>query len=101
IDLQLNGSNPGMNCTSATDIPTGNIKYNCTNSQGAVFDGIGTPLTTTASSANCTAFNLNPETDTTAPITIDTKDTYWGVQVPLGVSGNCQGTIWFTAIASV
>ncbi|MEM5814282.1 MAG: hypothetical protein QXD77_00505 [Candidatus Aenigmatarchaeota archaeon] len=101
IDLQLNGSNPGMDCTSATDIPTGNIKYNCTNSQGAVFDGIGTPLTTTASSANCTDFDLDESSSTSFPPALSSKDTYWGVEIPLGVSGSCQGTIWFTAIYSV
>jgi len=97
IDLKLNGSSVGMDCTSAQDIPVGNIDYNCDASQ-ASFNG--TNLTTGASSAGCTGFNHVKETEDTGAITETTKNTYWGVDVPIGVSGNCQGTIWFTAILS-
>ena len=100
MDLQLNGSNPGMTCDSVANIPTGNIKFNCTSTQGTDY-GAGTPLTTSASSTNCTGFDLAESSSTASPPVVSTDDTYWGVNVPEGVSGNCQGTIWFTAIASI
>jgi len=98
VDLKLNGSAIGMDCTSAQDVPVGNIKYNCTDSAN-LYDGQGTPLSTSAASDNCTTFNL-AESQSTGPgaPTPTSKDTYWGVAVPLGVAGTCQGTIWFTAI---
>ena len=98
MDLQLNGSNPGMTCDSAQNVPTGNIKYNCTDDQVTLFDGYGSILTTTASSANCTTFNLVESDTASGTPTATTDDTWWGVEVPLGVFGDCEGTIWFTAI---
>jgi hypothetical protein len=45
------------------------------------------------------AFNLAAALDTGTP-TPTTKATYWGIGVPNGVKGNCQGVIWFAALVS-
>ena len=99
IDMKLNGSTIGIDCPSGADVPVANIKYNCTDTAN-LYDGQGTPLTASAASNNCTTFNLAESATTASPPTATTKDTYWGVEVPLGVLGNCQGTIWFTAVLS-
>jgi len=55
------------------------------------------------STAAMSGFNLNPNATVGVPNnqpTIPSNGTvYWGIGVPMGVAGNCQSTIWFTAVS--
>ena len=50
------------------------------------------------------AFNLAENNTAGLPITVppwpSVKNVFMGIGLPIGVSGSCQSTIWFTAIAS-
>ena len=47
------------------------------------------------------SFNLNENnTATSEAPTPPQKDTYWGIGIPSGVQGDCEGIIWFGALAS-
>jgi len=98
IDFQVNASD--LTCDVAGSIPAGYLAVNLTS--GDSYD-IAYHLTSTLGGPDTgnkfDNFNLDESSATGAP-TPTTKETYWGIGVPSGVSGNCQGTIWFAAVLS-
>ncbi len=76
------------------------MRYNCTN-YGQVY-GLMTGLTNNPddSAGTCTGFDLNKNSTATAQApNASLKYLPWKIRVPSGVGGNCQSTIWFTAVA--
>jgi len=98
MDFQVNGS--AMTCGVGT-IPAEYLKAGllATTDYPAAY-----ALTATLSGPNSTKFddfNLAEGTTTTgSPVVASSSPSYWGIGIPSGVSGNCQGSIWFAAVAS-
>ncbi|MEM5814689.1 MAG: exo-alpha-sialidase, partial [Candidatus Aenigmatarchaeota archaeon] len=96
IDLALNGS--ALSCNVGS-VPATYLRYNCTH-YGQTYGTNMAYLPNTLSSANCTGFDLakNSTATTQAPMA-PAKNLPWKIKVPPAVFGNCQGTIWFAAVA--
>ncbi len=103
IDILLNATNftPGA-VGICTQLVNGYLHVNNTDASSYA---LSYPLTgNPADSATAfSGFNLAanvtggiPNSQMTVPTT---GYTYWGIGVPAGVSGSCQATIWFTAVA--
>lgn len=101
MDLALNGSS--LTCTIGT-IAASDLHYNCTNytQNYDTFMAYLSPgaITGSTATANCTGFDLakNSTATTEQPIA-PTKNLPWKIKIPTAVGGNCQGTVWFAAVA--
>lgn len=99
IDFQVNAST--MTCDQSGSIPPGYIAANLT--ANGEYD-VSYHLSTTLGGPDTgNKFNANLDennTATTQPPIFPSKATYWGIGIPSGVLGNCQGTIWFAAVSS-
>jgi len=99
MDFQVNGS--AMSCTVST-IPAEYLKASLS---AATAYSAAYPLTATLDGPDTgdkfDSFNLAEGTTTTgSPVVASSSPSYWGIGIPSGVSGNCQGSIWFAAVAS-
>ena len=102
FDVMVNGS--AMTCVggSGGTIQPYSLKYSLTDNS-AFTSGTSLTATMTDSLATLTTFNLLPNQTTSIrsdPPTAPGKPTWWGIGVPPGVNGNCQGIVWFTAVDS-
>jgi len=89
IDVNLNGTN--MTCDVLGNILPGYIHYNDTAAQAW---STGCPLTTDPANTYATfktTFDL-------AEGAVATKNSYWRLSVPTGVSGTCDGLVTFEAV---
>jgi len=94
IDVAVNGT--ALTCTSGSTAAA-YIRGNLT-SAGAY--SLSYPLTATLGGPDTgSRFNtgIAASTTTTAPTAHTAKTIYWGLGVPSGVSGNCEGIMWFAA----
>ncbi|MFQ6020558.1 MAG: right-handed parallel beta-helix repeat-containing protein [Candidatus Aenigmatarchaeota archaeon] len=94
IDLKLNGSD--MICSVSGQIQTEKERYNCTH-YNQNYNNMA-ELTETSTSAYCTGFDLNKTTTPTGTPETSNKSLPWKIQIP-SVSGVCNGTVWYIAIA--
>jgi hypothetical protein len=84
-DVNISGT--PMTCTDGS-IPSANMQYTITDVPG------GIPVTSQLTTL--TTFNLPVRTNDVTPMT---KTLYWNLTVPLGVSGDCAGSVVLTAVA--
>ena len=94
IDVAVNAT--AMACTSSS-IPAAYIKG--TLSSAGAFSG-AYPLTATLGGPDTgSRFNagIAASTTATAPAAHTAKTIYWGIGIPSGVSGDCEGILWFAA----
>jgi len=98
MDFQVNGS--AMTCVVGTIA----AEYLKASLSAATSYSAAYPMTASLGgpdSGKFNSFNLNENNTATTQIPSATSNpTYWGLGVPSGVNGNCQGTIWFAAVAS-
>lgn len=98
IDIILDGQS-NINCTIGT-IPLSNIHYDTLAGDYASMCGILSTNADDTCNKLSTLFNLEKIQTQTGSIEIPTKDIYWNIYVPEGVSGLCSGTVTYTAVAS-
>ena len=97
IDIQVAG-NADMTCTGSGAIGVGNISYNIT---GGAYDTMSANKLSTTLSSTLTAFNLVSEGLTPfVENEIASNLTYWTINIPTGVRGECNNTITISAIMS-
>ncbi len=93
LDIGLSGT--AMSCSLGT-IPVGNIKYSTgTYDNAATYASYPGTLSTSNVSAGFYLGLARGAQDAE----LVTTNTHWGIQIPLGVNGDCAGTITFTAQA--
>ncbi len=93
LDIGLSGT--AMPCNRST-IPVGNIKY-ATGVHNASSTYASYPGTLSTSNVSA-GFSLGIARGAQGAETV-TTNTHWGIQIPLGVSGSCTGTVTFAAQA--
>lgn len=97
IDLQVQG-NADMNCSILGNLGISNISYNTT---GGSYATMSDNKLSTSLSSILTAFNLVPEG--MVPFAEDepaTNNTYWTINIPTGVRGECNNTITIVGVIS-
>ena len=94
LDVALNGSS--LNCEVGS-VAESYIRYHC--SQYGQAYGDMSALSDTLTSINCTEFDLQKSTTGTGAPDPREKDLPWKIQIPHSTEGNCQGLIWFAAVA--
>ena len=90
IDVRLNGTN--MSCTTQGNITIGQLHYNSTTASDWTLMCALTDTGTDTCGEIQSNFDLTDGAATS-------KNVYWILRVPTGVSGTCTGFITFTAIA--
>jgi hypothetical protein len=99
IALMLNAS--VLQCTIGGSVPAGFLRTNIT--YNSAF-GESYILTSTLTDSTTALRNFALNENTTASVRNSDqplpsqKDTYWGIGVPNGAQGNCQGAIYFAAV---
>ena len=87
VAVDVNVSGTSMSCSILGSIPQSDILYNLSD--------LSTGTAVTGSLVTLTDFNLLTRTLDSAPMT---KNLYWNLTVPLGVSGSCTGSVTVTAV---
>lgn len=98
IDLLLDAPS-AITCVTG-GIPLSNIHYDSLSTDyGSMCGSLTTDADDTCYRLS-QSFNLQKSQTKTGNVEVPTKNTYWHISVPEGVSGLCNGTVTYTAIKS-
>ena len=84
-DLNISGTT--MPCSGAGTIPQSDITYNMSD--------LATGTAVTSDLVTLSDFNLLVRTSDSEAMT---KNLYWNLTLPLGISGSCEGTVTVAAV---